>query len=312
MKHKLPTLGLLLALVTPPAIAQDMADVQIQTVPVADGIYMLVGQGGNIGLSVGDDGVFLIDDQMAPLTDKILAAIAELTDKPIEFLVNTHFHGDHVGGNERLGKGGSVIIAHDNVRKRLTTKQVIAAFGMEMPPQPADALPVVTFPDRLTLHYNGDVITVFHAKHAHTDGDAIIHFKNANVIHAGDIVFNGFYPFIDAPNGGNIHGVIHAVEKILAHSDADTKIIPGHGGLAIRDDLIAYREMLMVVYARIRSMLEKGMSVDEIVSATPTSDYDEAYGQGIFQPAQWVGLIAEGMAAQMSEKHMSMHGRHHD
>ncbi len=291
-------------LVANAAVAQDMSDVQIETIPVADGIYMLTGQGGNIGLSVGGDGAFLIDDQMAPMTDKIMAAIRELTDKPVEFVVNTHFHGDHVGGNEALGKSGSVIIAHENTRKRLTTKQIIAAFGMEMPPQPADALPVITFPKKITLHYNGDEISVIHTKHAHTDGDAFIHFKKANVIHGGDIVFNGFYPFIDAPNGGNIHGVIHAVNTILNHCDDETKIIPGHGGLASRADLIAYREMLMVVYARIRAMLEQGMSVEQVVAAAPTADYDEKYGKGIFQPAQWVGLVASGMANQMSEHGM--------
>lgn len=297
-------LSVFLLLVHSAALAQDMSDVQIETISVADGIYMLTGQGGNIGLSVGEDGAFLIDDQMAPLSDKIMAAIRELTDKPVEFVVNTHFHGDHVGGNEAFGKSGSVIIAHDNTRKRLTTKQIIAAFGMEMPPQPADALPVITFPKKVTLHYNGDEISVIHAKHAHTDGDAFIHFKNANVIHGGDIVFNGMYPFVDAPNGGNIHGVIHAVNTILNHCDDDTKIIPGHGGLASRADLIAYREMLMVVYARIRAMLEQGMAVEQIVAAAPTAEYDQKYGQGFFQPDQWVGLVATGMASQMSDHGM--------
>ncbi len=293
-----------LVFLTSSTLAQDMSDVEIGTVPVADGIYMLTGQGGNIGLSVGDDGAFLIDDQFAPLTPKIMAAVAALTDRPVEFVVNTHFHADHVGGNEAFGKTGSVIIAHDNVRKRLTTKQMIAAFGMEMEPAPADALPVVTFPNKITVHYNGDEIVVFHAKHAHTDGDAIIHFKKANVIHAGDIVFNGFYPFIDADNGGNIHGVIHAVDGILKHCDENTKIIPGHGTVASRDDLIAYREMLMVIYARMRSMLEQGMSVEQIVAAKPTADYDEKFGRGLFQPDQWVGLIAGGMAKQMTDHAM--------
>ncbi len=299
-----------LSLVLLPAnhtFAQDMSGVEIGTVQVADGVYMLTGQGGNIGLSVGEDGAFLIDDQFAPLTDKIAAAVAKLTDKPVEFVVNTHFHADHVGGNESFGKSGSIIIAHENVRKRLTTKQIIAAFGMEMQPAPAAALPVVTFPDRISLHYNGDVINVFHVKHAHTDGDAIIHFKNSNVIHAGDIVFNKFYPFIDADNGGNIHGVIHAVNSILKLCNDDTKIIPGHGGVASRADLVAYREMLMVIYARIRSMLERGMSVEQIVAATPSADYDGEFGQGIFKPAQWVELVAKGMSDHMSG-HMSDHG----
>ncbi len=293
-----------LSVLATPVIAQDVSNAEITTVPVADGIYMLTGPGGNIGLSVGVDGAFLIDDQFAPLTDKIMAAVAALTDKPVEFLVNTHFHGDHVGGNESFGKAGSVIIAHENARDRLTTKQVVAAFGMEMEPAPADALPVVTFPSKITVHYNGDVIMVFHAKHAHTDGDAIIHFQKANVIHAGDIVFNGFYPFIDAGNGGNIHGVIHAVNTILELCNEETRIIPGHGGVASREDLVAYREMLMVVYARIQSMLEQGMSVEQIVGAKPTADYDTRYGQGIFKPDQWVGLVATGMAEHQPDQGM--------
>jgi glyoxylase-like metal-dependent hydrolase (beta-lactamase superfamily II) len=229
------------------ALAQDMSKVEIKIHPVRDGIYMLEGQGGNIGLLVGNDGAFLIDDQFAPLTKKILAAVKKLNPKHPKFLVNTHWHFDHTGGNENLGEAGTVIVAHDNIRKRMSTKQFIAAFKRKVPPSPEAALPVITFSDGVTFHWNGETVRVRHIPRAHTDGDSIVHFTKANVIHTGDLVFNGIYPFIDASSGGRLDGVIRGVEALLEMADDDTRFIPGHGPLATMKDLVTYHDMLVGV-----------------------------------------------------------------
>ncbi|MBT8487910.1 MAG: MBL fold metallo-hydrolase, partial [Gemmatimonadetes bacterium] len=183
-----------------------MENVQIRTQQVADGVYMLMGQGGNIGVSVGDDGVFIIDDQFAPLTDKILAAIAAITDEPVRFVFNTHWHGDHTGGNENMGEAGALIVAHDNVRERMSTEQVLERIGRPVsttPASPAGALPVITFSEDVSFHINGGQLHAFHVSNAHTDGDAIVHFVSANVVHMGDTFFRDRFPFIDTASGGS-------------------------------------------------------------------------------------------------------------
>ncbi len=290
----LPLLFLILG--APAAFAQQNFDeVQIETVPVADGVFMLVGSGGNIGLSVGEDGAFLIDDQYAPLTDKIRAAVTAQTDAPIRFVVNTHWHGDHTGGNEHMGQAGAIIVAHENVRKRMSTEQFLKAFNMRTPPSPPGALPVVTFTDAVTFHWNGDDIRVFHVAPAHTDGDAVIHFQKANVIHAGDTFFNGMYPFIDASSGGSLDGMIAAADRILDLADDETKIIPGHGPLANKADLITFRDMLATVRTRIRELIEAGKTRDEVVAAHPTADLDATWGKGFLQPDVWVGIVYDAM-----------------
>jgi glyoxylase-like metal-dependent hydrolase (beta-lactamase superfamily II) len=210
-----------------PASAQDIKALK-------DGIHVIKGKGGNIGVSVGADGVFMIDDQFAPATDAILAQIKSVNDQPVRFLVNTHHHGDHTGGNENLGKRNVLIFAHDNVRARLLAAD-----------KPKVALPVVTFNDTTTYHMSGQTVQVFHVAAAHTDGDAMIHFREANVIHMGDTFFNGFYPFTDSRSGGSIDGVFAAIDKVLGMSDANTVIVPGHGPVGDRDDLIAYRDILI-------------------------------------------------------------------
>ncbi len=274
---------------------QEMQDVEIRVIEVRTGIYMLAGRGGNIGLSVGDDGAFLIDDQYAPLTEKIVAAIATVTDKPVRFVVNTHWHGDHTGGNESMGRAGALIVAHENVRKRMTVEQFIKAFDSRVPPAPEVALPVITFTDAVTFHWNGDEIRVFHVENAHTDGDAIIHFTDANVIHAGDTFFNNIYPFIDAGTGGTLDGVIQSVEQILSMANPDTKIIPGHGELTDDAGLRKYRDMLVAVRDRMQSLIAQGKSKDEIVAAKPTQDFDAAWGNGFLNPDQWVGIVYDAM-----------------
>lgn len=275
---------------------QDFEQVEIQTVPVTDNIYMLLGEGGNIGVSAGDDGVFLIDDQFAPLTAKIQAAIAELSDRPIRFLLNTHWHFDHTGGNENLGNAGVVIVAHDEVYTRMSTEQFIEAFQQTVPASPPAALPVITFNDTATFHLNGQTIHAFHVEPAHTDGDTVIHFREADVIHAGDIYFNGLYPFIDSSSGGSVTGMIRGAEQILALAREDTQIIPGHGPLSTRAELEAYRQMLVEVRVLTESAIANGLSLEEFLASNPTAQYDATWGQGFLSPEQFQTIVYQDLA----------------
>jgi glyoxylase-like metal-dependent hydrolase (beta-lactamase superfamily II) len=292
------TLPILTVLAVAPAtsFAQSAEDVVVEAARVAGNVYMITGQGGNIGLCTGDDGAFLIDDQFAPLTDQILAAVAELTPEPVRFVVNTHWHFDHTGGNENLGEAGAIIVAHENVRKRLSTEQFMAAFNRTVPASPPGALPVITFTDAVTFHWNDDELHVLHVKPAHTDGDAIIHFRRANVIHVGDVYFNGMYPFIDASAGGRIAGMIEAVDRVLELADDDTRFIPGHGELSGRDELRAYRAMLKTVHDRVQKLIDEGKSRGEIIAAKPTRDLDADWGRGFMKPDPWVGIVYDSMA----------------
>ena len=272
------------------------AAVEIETIPVADGVYMLVGSGGNIGLSVGDDGAFVVDDQWAPLSEKIMAAIAAVTDADVKFLVNTHFHDDHTGGNEAFGASGAVIIAHENVRARMSTDQFREIFNQPFPARPAGALPIVTFSDEITFHWNGDTIRAIHVAPAHTDGDTILHFHNANVIHIGDIFFNGVYPFIDVGSGGDINGIIAAGYRALAIADEDTAIIPGHGPLSDAAGLAAWLEMLKATRVSMQSLIDRGMSEDEAVAARPTAAFDEQFGGGFMNPENFNRLLYQSLS----------------
>jgi cyclase len=285
--------GLMAASSAPRAIAhdQDFSKVEIVTTPLAPGVSMLTGSGGNIGLSVGDDGAFIIDDQYAPLTDKINAAVAKLTQRPVRFVINTHWHWDHTGGNENYGKAGSVIVAHDNVRKRMSTEQVNQFFKRTSPPSPAAALPVITFADSLTLHLNGDDVEVTHVAPAHTDGDVVVRFAKANVVHMGDLYMNGFYPFVDVSSGGRVDGVVAAADKVLAMVNDQTKIIPGHGPLATKATLKEYRDMLATIRDRITAQMKAGKSLAEIQAAAPTKDFDATWGNGFLKPDQFVALV---------------------
>ena len=271
------------------------ADVEIKAVPVADQIYMLVGQGGNIGLYVGEDGTFLIDDQFAPLTDKILDAIKSVGGQHPKFLINTHYHSDHTGGNENLGKGGTLIVSHDNVRERLISGAYIGAFKMKLSPVANAGLPVITFSKNIKFHLNGDTVIVKHVPHAHTDGDSVIYFQAANVIHAGDLFFNGFYPFIDVNHGGSLKGMIKGVDRVLKVADDQTKIISGHGPLGDKKQLQEYREMLAIAYERLNSLKAQGKTVQEAVTAKPLADLEAAWGKGIFTGDRWIELIYSGV-----------------
>ncbi len=269
--------------------------VQVTTVPVSDGLYMLMGEGGNVGVSVGEDGTFIIDDQYAQMTDKLSAAISDLSGTQPRFLVNTHWHGDHAGGNENFGNAGAVIVAHENVRNALLVEKSIPLFQMTKPPSPKAALPVLTFRDEMSLHLNGDDLRLFHVANAHTDGDAIVHFSKANVIHTGDVFFNGFYPFIDTHSGGSIAGMIAGSKAALELADDDTRIIPGHGPLANKADLQAYHDMLVLAESKIRALKNAGKSLDQVIAAKPTAALDAEWGDGFLTADVWVGIVFSGM-----------------
>lgn len=269
----------------------EYSNVRIKTIEVTDGIYMLQGKGGNIGLSVGDDGVFMIDDQFAPLTAKIKAAIAKLSDKPVRFVINTHWHFDHTGGNENMGKDNAVIVAHENVRKRMSKDNFIKAFDTKVPASPGIALPVVTFHDQISFHLNQQEIQVVHHKNAHTDGDSIVFFKTANVIHMGDNFFNGLYPFIDASSGGSVTGMISAVEAALKLADDKTKIIPGHGPLGDKKALTNYRDMLVAVRDTMQKLMKEGKSLEEITAMKPYAELDKTWGKGFLNPEAFLKIL---------------------
>jgi glyoxylase-like metal-dependent hydrolase (beta-lactamase superfamily II) len=252
---------------------------------------MLTGSGGNLAVSVGQDGVFLVDDQYAPLTEKILAAIRSISDVPVRFVINTHWHGDHVGGNENIGQAGALILAHDNVRKRMSVEQFMEAFDRTVPAAPEAALPVVTFSEAVTFHINGGELHAFHVDSAHTDGDAMIHFRDVNVIHMGDVYFNGLYPFVDFSAGGSIDGIIAATKKVLEIVDDETRIIPGHGPLSNKVELEAYLDMLVGVRDAIRERIAMGLDRDAVIAAEPTARWDEAWGAGWLTPEQFVGIV---------------------
>ncbi len=258
-----------------PAFAQDMDGVEIRTTKVTDSIYMLEGSGGNIAVSVGEDGVFLVDDQFAPLTDKIFAAIAEISDRPVRFVINTHFHYDHTDGNERMGEAGAMIVSHDNSRIRMSGDQVIALFKREQDAYDEVGLPVITFSESMTFHFNGEEINVFHPGSAHTDGDAIVHFKTSDVLHMGDVFVRYGFPFIDQPNGGHVDGLIRGVQRALDRTGDATRVIPGHGQLSGRSDMIAFVDMLTKIRDRVMAGINAGHSLEAIVASDPTRGFEE-------------------------------------
>ncbi len=289
-------LAAVLALAAAPALGQqqDFSKVEIKAEKVADGVYMLTGAGGNVGLSVGKDGAFLVDDQFAPLTEKILAAVKTITPEPVRFVVNTHLHGDHVGGNENMARAGAILVAHENARKRMSVEQT-NALGRKTPAYPEGALPVVTYTDALTFHWNGDEIRVSHVPPAHTDGDSVVRFVKADVVHMGDLFFNGTYPFVDTGSGGRIDGVIAAAGQVLAAAGEKTRIIPGHGPLATRADLQAYRDTLQTLRDRIAKLKAEGKSRDEVIAARPTADHDAKWGTGFMKGDTFTGLAYDSL-----------------
>jgi len=275
--------------------AQDFSKVQIQTIKVADGVYMLVGAGGNIGVSAGEDGILLIDTQFAELIEKIKSAIAEISRGQIRYVLNTNWHYDHTYGNEPLGKSGALIIAHENTRMRMTSEQYFPDFDMKIPPFPESALPVLTFTDSLNLHFNSEEIQVIHIEKAHSDADIVIYFRKANVIHTGDLYFTVLYPFIDVSHGGSIDGMIIAAERIIGMVDENTKIIPGHGPLSNLEELKTYREMLVTIRDRIKKQIKEGKTLEEVLASKPTADFDKEKPRSI-PPEMFVKIVYNDLA----------------
>jgi len=265
--------------------------VEFNTFQLSDTIYMIRGQGGNVGISDGADGLFIIDDQVRPVTKELLQAIRKISGKPIKIVVNTHYHEDHVGGNEAIGQAGAMIIAQDNVRKRMTTEQVSIFINATTPPYARDALPLVTFNDRMSLHMNGETVTAYHVPNGHTDGDSIIHFPVSNVIHMGDMFFNGLYPYVDLDAGGSIQGIIAAADLALSLADDSTRIIPGHGPLGVTEDLRNYRDYLVAAVANVQALVDEGMTLEQAVAEQPTKAWDEELGKIWITPPQFVTFI---------------------
>ena len=260
-------LSIICSLFSISAKTQNLDDVVLETVKLSDHVYMLVGGGGNVGLSIGDDGVFVVDDKYAPLTPKIVEAIKSLTQKDVKFLANTHHHGDHTGGNANMKNLGATIIAHDNVRQHLE---------MDDSESNKDGLPVITFNDKLSLYINGEKVSVFHVDHAHTDGDAMLYFNESNVLHTGDVYFNNMYPYIDLNSGGSINGYIEAVKKGLGAINDDTKIIPGHGKVSNKTEYKMFLSMLETLKTNVLTEIEKGKTEDEVAADTSiTKTYDD-------------------------------------
>ena len=284
-----------LALLAAPASAQrDMSGVQIKVERLSPGVAVLFGEGGNIGLSYGEDGNIIVDDQFAPLSDRIAAAVATLDPEPVRFVINTHWHFDHTGGNENFGKRGAVIVAHDNVRQRMSTDQALSALNMKFPPSPKDALPVMTFAQGVTLHLNGDTLRVVHVANAHTDGDAIVHWQKANVLHLGDTFFHKMsFPFVDRDSNGSIDGVVAAVNEALKMANATTRIIPGHGPVATRQDLVAYRDMLVDIRAKVAAGIKARRTLAQIQAAKPAARY--GMPSGFIKPDDFVKAVYESL-----------------
>lgn len=284
MKNLIFTIFCLSTIASLSVIAEDESkpSPEFSTLEVTPGIYMLSGiggfVGGNVGLSIGEDGVIMIDDAMPPFLQKMKNAIKSVTDKPVDYLINTHVHGDHTGNNAAMGADGAIIVAHENLRLHMLDKGVQTQNGMQ--PAPKTALPVITFSHTMSFHLNGDDAEIFHVENAHTNADAVIKFKNANVIHTGDTFFNGLFPFIDIKNGGSVDGYIAAQKKILTQSNKQTKIIPGHGPLATMDDLRKAVNMLIDARKIISYQIEKGQSEDDVVKVNPLKKYHKKWNWG--------------------------------
>ncbi len=272
MKIAVSTIALSLCFAAPAIAQEDFSKVEIKAQQLAPGVAVLFGAGGNIGVSYGEDGTVLIDDQFAPLTEKIQKAVTDLGAQPVKFLINTHWHFDHSGGNENMGKAGAVIMAHDNVRVRMAAGATVA--GNVVPPAAKAALPVITYADGLKLHLNGEEVRVIHVPAAHTDGDSFIHWTKSNVIHMGDLfMFGVSFPFVDTGSGGNVRGFVTAADKALAIADDQTKIIPGHGPVATKADLQNHRNMVADTIAKVEAGIKAGKTLDQIKASRPADGY---------------------------------------
>ena len=271
---------------------QDYSKVEIKVTKVAGTVYMLEGSGGNIGVCVGDDGIVIVDDQFAPLAPKIKEALKGIKDKPIKFVLNTHFHGDHTGGNAEFGSG-STIVAHENVRKRLQSGGLVP--GASVSPSPREALPVVTFNDRATIHVNGEDIRAVHFPHGHTDGDSVILFTQSKVMHTGDDFVTYGFPFVDVASGGSVSGMIAGLEKALAMAPEDVKIIPGHGPISTPDDVRKFITMMKDTRALVAEALKQGKTPDQMKQDHLLSKFDD-YNKGFIKADNWIDVLNADIA----------------
>lgn len=284
------------------AIAQNFDTVKIQPVKVAENIYMLKGSGGNIGVMIGKDGTLMIDNQFAPLSNKINGSIKTLSPGEIRFLINTHIHGDHSGGNENFKRTGSTIIAHDQVRERMMKEQVNVRLNRTTPPREKDALPEITFADRMNFHLNEEDIEVIHLDRGHTDGDVLVHFKKANVFHTGDAFVRYGYPFVDMSSGGSFTGFITSLDKILGLTDDNSKIIPGHGEVATKADVKILRDQLVDIRDQVLTALKKGKKIEDLPALGITDKYETALGKGFLKGKDYVLMAAEDLKGTIPTK----------
>ena len=288
----------LLLLVAVPVNAQqpDYSKVQIKATKVAGNVYMLEGAGGNIGVSVGADGILIVDDQFAPLADKIRAALQTLNPGKLRFILNTHFHGDHTGSNAAFGPEAT-IIAHDNVRKRLSTEQYSKVFKQTTPASPKEALPVITFNQSLTVHFNGEEIRAIHFPQGHTDGDSVIFFTTSNVVHLGDDFFSGRFPFVDIDSGGSVEGLTKNIAELIGKIPAGAKLIPGHGPISTLDDLKQYHRMLVETTDIVRKKIAAKKSLEEIKKEGLPAEWN-SWGTGFIKTDLWIELIHRSLTAK--------------
>lgn len=285
-------ISLLLILLAQSALAAE--PVTLSSSEIADGLYLLQGKGGNVLASVGDDGVLLIDDDYADLAPLYKAKLAELGSKLPRFLINTHWHGDHVGGNNFWGASGATIVAHENVRKRVSSDQHNALFGRTTPALPRAGWPVVTFSDSMALNFNNDTLELQHFPAGHTDGDVVVFFVGSNVVHMGDHFFKNRFPFVDLASGGSAEGYLNNVESILLRVDAQTVIVPGHGGLANYADLLRYQQMLVETRAEMVQMKNEGLSL-KAMQARGLDRKWQSWGAGFVKQDNYISFVAAGL-----------------
>lgn len=270
-------------------------ETHIASTKITETLYMLSGDGGNIGLMTGPDGTFLVDDQMATASPQLITLIDQLGGETPRFLINTHFHFDHTGGNEIPGERGTTVFSHGMARERLADGSDVPLFNLSTPPMAHDGLPIVTFSTSMTFHLNGDTIRAVHTPRAHTDGDVVVFFEMANVAHAGDVFFNGMYPVIDTHNGGSLQGTITAVEMLLDHTDENIKIIPGHGALGSRDDLLDYLAMLRHSRDAVGKLKSGEKTRQQVIDLNPLAQFDAKWAGGFFSTDVWTGMVFDAL-----------------
>jgi glyoxylase-like metal-dependent hydrolase (beta-lactamase superfamily II) len=275
------------------AFGMDVVNTDITTETVAPGLHVLFGVGGNIVASIGDQGVLIVDSQLPEMVPKIEAAVETLGGGNIDFVINTHWHWDHANGNPIFGRQGSWMVSHANSRRMMAGSHDIDLVNLiyEQPPYPAEAMPVVTFDDHMQFHFNGDTIDLFNFGPAHTTGDAVVYFRDANVVHMGDVL-NNSYPFIDAGNGGDLDGMILFCEKVLARLNEDSIVVPGHGPVMGYRDLADFIAMLETVRSRISALIDQGYSLEEVIAADPTAEFNDRYGD----PARFINRAYMSLA----------------